>query len=93
MDILPQLRKNPLYLEEKNIRVFEGWAADAPEISPDEADWTRVGRRHSPYKLRQEPGPDNALGRIKFMLFNPFDIYLHDTPKRGLFDKAVRTFS
>lgn len=44
-------------------------------------------------RLRQLPGPDNALGEIKFMFPNPFDIYLHDTPAKGLFKEQKRAFS
>jgi murein L,D-transpeptidase YcbB/YkuD len=43
--------------------------------------------------LRQDPGAKNALGLIKFMLPNPFSIYLHDTPGKSLFQKEIRTFS
>lgn len=92
-DIFPQLRSNPNYLAQQKIRVFDSWKTDATEISPAQVDWSRITSRHSPYKFRQDPGPGNALGSIKFMLNNPFDIYLHDTPKRELFDRAVRAFS
>lgn len=44
-------------------------------------------------RLRQMPGPDNALGAIKFVFPNPFDIYLHDTPSKGLFKEKKRAFS
>ena len=43
--------------------------------------------------LRQEPGPDNALGRVKIMFPNPYSVYLHDTPSKGLFEKEERAFS
>ena len=46
-----------------------------------------------PYRLRQEPGPLNALGQFKFMFPNDFNVYLHDTPSRNLFAKVNRTFS
>jgi len=45
------------------------------------------------YKLRQEPGPLNALGRMKFVFPNRFAIYMHDTPKRDLFSQSARNFS
>ncbi|SHJ20124.1 L,D-transpeptidase family protein [Wenxinia saemankumensis] len=45
------------------------------------------------YSLRQPPGPNNALGRVKFMFPNQYNIYLHDTPSRSLFAREVRTFS
>ena len=46
-----------------------------------------------PFRLRQDPGPWNALGRIKFMFPNSHDVYLHDTPSRELFAPAERGFS
>ena len=46
-----------------------------------------------PYALRQPPSDGNALGKVKFMFPNPYNIYLHDTPSKSLFDKDVRAFS
>jgi murein L,D-transpeptidase YcbB/YkuD len=43
--------------------------------------------------LRQDPGPKNSLGRVKFLFSNPYQIYLHGTPDKHLFDRIVRTFS
>ena len=63
-------------------------------LDPGQIDWQDyLGRRYLPYQLRQDPGPENSLGRIKFMLPNPFSVYLHDTPAKHLFNKPVRTFS
>jgi L,D-transpeptidase YcbB len=56
-------------------------------------DWSSISARNFPYRLRQEPGPRNALGRVKFMLPNPYHVYLHDTPSRALFAKNERAFS
>ncbi len=92
-DILPKVAKNPNYLKEKAIRVFRGWTEDAPEIDPATVDWSQVNADELPFKFRQDPGPHNSLGRIKFMFPNKFDVYLHDTPERGLFSRAVRDFS
>ncbi len=92
-DKLPVIRKNPLYLAQQHIRVFEGWSEDAPEINPVVVDWSKVNANYFPYRLRQDPGPLNALGRIKFMFPNKFAVYLHDTPQRGLFKRATRDFS
>jgi murein L,D-transpeptidase YcbB/YkuD len=85
---LPQLRRNPGALAAQNIRVF----GSQGEINPASVDWSTVSASF-PYRLRQEPGPRNALGRIKFMFPNPYDVYLHDTPSRALFKKQVRAFS
>jgi murein L,D-transpeptidase YcbB/YkuD len=92
-DKLPIIRKNPLYLTQQHIKVFENWSGDAPEINPVIVDWYRLNSNYFPYRLRQDPGPLNALGRIKFMFPNKFAVYLHDTPQRGLFKKASRNFS
>jgi L,D-transpeptidase YcbB len=92
-DKLPIIRKNPLYLTQQHIKVFENWSEDAPEINPVVIDWYRLNSNYFPYRLRQDPGPLNALGRIKFMFPNKFAVYLHDTPQRGLFKRASRNFS
>jgi len=92
-DILPNIWKDPAYLLKANIRVFRGWKAQAPEINPLSVDWFQTTAKGFPFKLRQEPGPSNALGRIKFMFPNTFDVYLHDTPARALFEKSKRSSS
>jgi murein L,D-transpeptidase YcbB/YkuD len=58
-------------------------------VDPTTIDWNAS----FPYMVRQEPGPGNALGRVKFMFPNPYMVYLHDTPSRRLFERAERTFS
>jgi murein L,D-transpeptidase YcbB/YkuD len=62
-------------------------------MPPWEVNWEKVTASNFKYQLRQEPGPKNPLGRIKFIFPNPFDVYLHDTPDRHLFEKTVRSFS
>ena len=92
-DILPLVHKDPDYLAKQNIKVFLGWGADSREIDPKEIDWARMSANSFPYRLRQEPGPNNALGQVKFMFPNKFNVYLHDTAARELFAKSVRSFS
>ncbi len=92
-DILANIWKDPEYLLKTNIRVFKNWKAQAPEINPDSIDWSQITAKNLSFKLRQEPGPSNALGRIKFMFPNKFDVYLHDTPARALFKKTKRSSS
>jgi murein L,D-transpeptidase YcbB/YkuD len=86
-DILPAVRRNPAYLASRNIDAFDarGAAVDASTV-----DWSG---RNPPYRLVQRPGPDNALGRIKFMFPNEHAVYLHDTPSRDLFSRDSRAFS
>ena len=93
-EILPQLKKKPEYLTKKNIRVFGGdWGSRSKEIDPATVDWSRVRASNFRYKLRQDPGVLNPLGRIKFIFPNECEIYLHDTPTRHLFGRTRRAFS
>jgi murein L,D-transpeptidase YcbB/YkuD len=91
-DLLPKIKKNPGYLGQAHFRIFRGWK-DSGEVNPAAIDWTNLSPSRFPYRLRQEPGPANALGRVKFLFPNPYDVYLHDTPARALFQKDTRTFS
>jgi murein L,D-transpeptidase YcbB/YkuD len=92
-DKLPLIKKDPTYLAENRMKVFAGWGAETRELNPAQIDWSSVSAKNFPYRFRQEPGPRNALGQIKFMFPNRFNVYLHDTPSRELFDKNVRNFS
>jgi murein L,D-transpeptidase YcbB/YkuD len=91
-DIIPHQRHDPSYLSRNSIKVYKGWE-NAKEIDPKSVDWNNLDENHFPYWLRQEPGPKNALGMVKFIFSNPYDVYLHGTPDRHLFDKVVRAFS
>jgi L,D-transpeptidase YcbB len=92
-EILPELIKNPQYLQENNIRFFEGWAENAPELDASTFNWRKIGRNINRYRFRQDPGPDNALGKVKFVFPNRFNVYLHDTPAHELFKHDDRAFS
>lgn len=92
-DILPKLRRDPQSVAADGIRVLSGWGDNEREVDPASVDWRAVPARNLPYHFRQDPGPQNALGRVKFMLPNRFSVYLHDTPARELFDRTQRDFS
>jgi len=92
-DLLPKIRNSPGYLQSQNIRIFDGWDENAVELRPEDVDWQAVRRGSVPYRFRQEPGPHNALGRVKFMFPNKYDVYIHDTPSRALFQQDSRPFS
>ncbi len=87
-EYLPELRQNPGALQRLNIRIF---AASGAEVNPFSVDWNSL--RRVPYSLRQDSGNKNALGRIKFMFPNKYNVYIHDTPSKSLFDKDKRFFS
>ncbi len=88
-DILPRVKKDPDYLRRRNISVLD---RNGKIVDIDSIDWGSLGGRF-PYTLRQEPGPNNALGRVKFMFPNSFMVYLHDTPSKTLFGRSQRAFS
>jgi murein L,D-transpeptidase YcbB/YkuD len=92
-DKLPKIKRNPSYLQQQNMKVFRGWGANETPVDPSTINWSRLSAENFPYRLRQDPGPYNALGRIKFMFPNRHSVYLHDTPRRGDLDQADRTFS
>ena len=92
-DQLPQIIRDPDYLSRLNISVYRGWGADRERVDSADIDWPSLHRNNFPYQLVQEPGPQNALGQVKFMFPNQYDVYLHDTPGRGLFGRADRSFS
>lgn len=92
-DLLPKIKKDPSYLTAGGYEVFAGWSDDAPRVDPGQVDWAALPEGRFPYRLRQAPGEKNALGQVKFMFPNKFDVYLHDTPTRSQFAKSVRNFS
>ena len=91
-DLLPRQQKDPAFFASQGIKVYSGYDYSQASIDPDTVDWPAITKGF-PYVLRQDPGAKNALGVIKFMLPNPFSIYLHDTPDKSLFQKEIRTFS
>ncbi|KJS30480.1 MAG: hypothetical protein VR64_15885 [Desulfatitalea sp. BRH_c12] len=92
-DILPKVVEDASYLERQGIKVYHGWDEDAPAMDPHYIDWQNYGKFNFPFRLVQDPGPTNSLGRLKFMFPNHFAVYLHDTPNRALFGRVQRDFS
>ncbi|MEM6616293.1 MAG: L,D-transpeptidase family protein [Pseudomonadota bacterium] len=90
---LPKLKSNPGYFDQNGYRIYAGWGANAARINPFSIDWSRETSGRFDYKIVQDPGPKNALGRVKFMFPNDFAVYLHDTPARSLFARTSRAFS
>jgi L,D-transpeptidase YcbB len=86
---LPTLRSNAAG------RAAQGFEAVRGDQVVDvrSVDWASVGAGRFPYQLRQRPGTNNALGRVKFMFPNPHNVYLHDSPAHSLFGRSVRAFS
>jgi murein L,D-transpeptidase YcbB/YkuD len=89
--MLPKLQRQPEYLQAEHLEIVpNGDEISRPlALSSTTLNELSEGR----LKLRQRPGPDNALGLIKFSLPNPYDVYLHSTPTPALFKEPVRAFS
>jgi len=92
-EVLPAVRQDSTYLARKGIQVAEGGRDTARVVAADSIDWSGIAEEDFDYLFTQLPGPLNPLGRVKFFLPNPFDVYLHDTPNVMLFDQPVRDFS
>ena len=89
-DILPELRRNPGYLQERQFRVID---RQGHTVDSDAIDWNQVATASFPFRLRASAGRNNALGKLKFLMPNDHMIYLHDTPARNLFASAQRAVS
>jgi murein L,D-transpeptidase YcbB/YkuD len=88
-EMLPRLVNDPGYLERQDIQVV-GTSGEAVDVQAvDWGDEEAVTGLH----FRQEPGPRNALGLVKFVFPNQFDVYMHDTPTDSLFNKPRRALS
>lgn len=89
-DKLPVFRKDPQSVEALGFQVIN---RNGELVNPGTIDWNAVPASKFPYRIRQAPGPLNALGNVKFMFPNRHNVYLHDTPTRGLFSQMRRDFS
>jgi len=92
-DEVARMRADPTFFRTHNIRVYDGWGANAREIDPSSIDWTQYGPNNMPFALRQDPGPENALGPVKFDFANDYAVYVHGTPVQSLFQLAARSLS
>jgi L,D-transpeptidase YcbB len=92
-EILKDVQKNSHYLEEQHIDVVNGPGYLGKAIDTSNIDWSKLSPKDLTYRFRQTPGKWNALGTLKFMFPNEYDVYLHDTPAKNLFSQNVRTFS
>ena len=81
------------YLKSKGYEVLSDWSEEANVTDPKLVDWKAVAAGRRTVRVRQKPGSDNAMGKVKFMFPNDLGIYLHDTPDRQLFREDARQFS
>lgn len=87
--LIPAVRKDPAYLHKERIRVFSTFGGE--EIDPALVNWW--GPEAERYVFRQDPGPQNALGVLRFDMPNKHIVYMHDTPMKNLFGFFERAYS
>ncbi|HRH66283.1 MAG TPA: L,D-transpeptidase family protein [Bacteroidia bacterium] len=91
-EIVPEMVKNPSYLKKHKMEIIT-YGSPYLSVSPSSVNWNNYLQATFPYMIRQQPGATNALGRIKFLFPNNYNIYLHDTPEKSLFARQARSFS
>ncbi len=89
-EVVGGMRKGKNYIAQKGLVVLD---KNGHEVDPGSVDWDQADAEGFPYTLKQPPGRENALGRVKFLFPNPYSIYLHDTPSKASFEAEKRTFS
>jgi len=89
-ELLPAIRRNPAYIDAGNYQVLN---KAGKIVNPYSVNWHALSTKYFPYIIRQSTGCDNALGLLKLNFYNPFGIYLHDTPTKSLFMQNKRFFS
>lgn len=87
------LKQGLQYLDKMGYEVVSDWTPNPTIIDPKKIDWKGVVDGKVEVMIRQRPGPQNFMGRMKFMFPNDFGVYLHDNPRRELFLKSARYFS
>jgi L,D-transpeptidase YcbB len=85
--------QNPCYFRDNRMVVLRKEGNEMVEIDPASIDWARLTEKKMDFLIRQLPGPDNILGRLKFVFPNKYDVYLHDTPYQEDFAKPARAYS
>jgi len=90
-EILPKLARDPGYLDREQMEVVDGQRDDSPVVAATAENLLQA--RKGLLRIRQRPGPKNALGLIKFSFPNEHDVYMHGTPAQALFARSRRDFS
>ena len=88
-EYMKKLRYDPGYLDRQGFKVI---SPQGRVVSSSSVHWGAYGNK-PPYGVQQPPGPENALGELKFLFPNKHDIYMHDTPSKNLFAETTRAFS
>ncbi|HEY9011485.1 MAG TPA: L,D-transpeptidase family protein [Devosia sp.] len=87
-DLIRYMNEDPEYLTKFRIRIFDG---KGNELQPTDIDWSTNDAVK--YTFRQDPGAENSMGHCKIDFYNPYDVYMHDTPQKALFGENARFHS
>lgn len=87
-DLIRYMNDNPNYLAQYHIHIYDN---KGNEVQPSEIDWSTDDAVN--YEFRQDPGAENSMGHVRINFPNPYDVYLHDTPEKGLFSQDSRFYS
>lgn len=88
-EFLPAMQRNLSYAAKNNYKIYRG----NKEVDPSSVNWKMYKEKNFPFRITQQPGPNNALGLIKFEFSNSYNVYLHDTPSKNFFRKDIRSYS
>ena len=89
-ETLTKIKRDPNYLKSRNMVIMD---RTGKILDPSTIDFSKYSENNFPFIVRQEPGPNNALGQVKFIFPNKYSVYIHDTPARSLFSRQDRAFS
>ncbi|MFM7612488.1 MAG: murein L,D-transpeptidase [Alphaproteobacteria bacterium] len=92
-DLLPRFHRDPARMQAMGYRLYQRIDGELTEVDATTVDFSAYSKDRFPFIIRQDPGEVNALGRIKFVMPNRDDIFMHDTPDRHLFRRPDRAFS
>ena len=92
-EIKPKMQQNRNWLASQNMEMVTTFGPNARRVPVSRVNWNTLTQENFRYRIRQRPGPNNSLGKVKFMFPNEYSVYLHDTPADHLFSEADRDFS
>ena len=89
-EVLPKVQENPAYLENNHLEVLLSNDAKNQPLNVSRIDWYDLSPRYFPIRFRQKPGPWSAVGGIKFLFPNEYNVYIHGSPETTLFGHRRR---